>query len=239
MRPPLLMHRLSFALCLAGLAVAAHAQTAAPMEPRNIVQLSASGMAEAQQDWMTLSLASSKDGSDAASVQASLRQALDAALREIRKTAQPGDMEVHSGAFSVQPRYTNEGKISGWIGTAELVLEGSDFARIGTAAARASSMTIRNLAFGLSRQTRAQLETQAQALAIANFKQKAAQIAQGFGFADYGLREVNVSIADQSMPMPRMMAMAARPMAADMAPVPLEGGKSQVNASVSGAVQLK
>ena len=73
-----------------GLAAAACAQT--PVEPRNIVQLSASGMMEAQQDWLTLTLSTAKDGSDATVVQAGLRKALETALNEVKKTARPGEI---------------------------------------------------------------------------------------------------------------------------------------------------
>jgi uncharacterized protein YggE len=100
-------------------------------------------------------------------------------------------------------------------------------------------MTISNLAFSLSRQSTARLEAQAQALAINGFKAKAADIARAFGFADYALREVNVSSAEQpGGPVPRFMPMAAKAMVAD-APVPMESGKSLVVVTVSGAVQLK
>lgn len=223
---------------LAGSAMV-NAQTPVAPEPRNIVQLSANGSLEAQQDWLSVTLSTSREGSDPSAVQNWLRQTLDSALVELKKAAQPGGMDVRSGGFSLQPRYGNDGKINGWSGNAELVLEGTDFARIGTAAAKAQPMTIGNLRFGLSRQARAQLETQAQALAIASFKTKAADIARGFGFADYSLREVNVGTADQPIaPMPRMMAMSAKAMSAD-GPVPMESGKSLVVVTVSGAVQLK
>lgn len=219
---------------------AAQAQSPTAPEPRNIVQLSSEGTVEAQQDWLTVSLSATKEGSDATVVQAQLRQIVQTALTELKKAAAPGTMEVRSGAFSLQPRYGNDGKMSGWSGTAELLLEGSDFARISAAAAKAQPMTIRSLGFGLSRQAQAQLETQAQALAIDNFKSRAAQIARSFGFADYVLREVSVSTASQGGgPVPRMMAMSSRAMAADAAPVPMESGKSLVVVNVSGAVQLK
>jgi predicted secreted protein len=217
-------------------------QTSSPMtaEPRNVVQLSANGTVEAQQDWLTLTLSATRQGSDANSVQAALRDASEAALTALKKTTQAGAMDVRSGAFNLQQRYGNDGKIAGWIGTAELILEGSDFPRISAAAARAQTMTISSLNFGLSRAARAQLETQAQALAIDGFKTRAAQIARGFGFADYLLREVSVQSGDQSGgPMPRIMAMSARAMVADAAPMPMESGKSLVIVTVSGSVQLK
>ena len=216
------------------------AQTAPAPEPRNIVQLSANGTVEAAQDWLTLSLSATREGSDAAAVQLQLRQALDAALLELKKTAQPGAMDVRSGGFNLQMRYGKDGKVSGWLGSAELVLEGSDFSRISAAAARAQTMVIGGITFGLSRQSRSQLETQAQALAIDAFKRRAGEIAKGFGFADYSLREVSVGVAEGfGGPQPRMMAMGVRAMAADAAPVPLESGKSLVVVTVSGAVQLK
>jgi predicted secreted protein len=240
MKPPRYLKTLLLSAGLVAGAATASAQTQAGAEPRNIVQLSASGTVEAQQDWLTLTLAASKDGTDANAVQANLRQAVDSALTEVKKAAQPGSLEVRSGAFNLQPRYSNEGKLSGWSGNAELVLEGTDFARIGSAAAKAQTMTVRSIGFGLSRQARSQLETQAQSQAIDNFKQKASQITHSFGFSDYGLREVSVNVAEQGGgPVPRMLAMSARGMAADAAPVPMEAGKSLVVVTVSGAVQLK
>lgn len=224
---------LLFGTCLAS------AHMPADAEQRNTVQLSASGSVEAQQDWLSVTLTTTREGADPTAVQSWLRQALDGALAELKKSAQAGGMEVRSGGFNLQPRYSNDGKISTWQGSAELVLEGTDFARIGAAASKAQPLTIGNLHFSLSRQARAQLETQAQALAIASFKSKATDIAHGFGFADYSLREVNVGTADQPIfPMPRMMAMSAKAMVAD-APVPMESGKSLVVVTVSGAVQLK
>lgn len=225
-------------LACASLASLAHAQTPVP-EPRNIVQLSASGTVEAQQDWLTLTLSTTREGSDAGAIQSFLRQTLDTALAELKKSALPGAMEVRSGNFNLRPRYSNDGKLNGWVGSTELILEGSDFARIGTAATKAQPLSISGLSFGLSRQARTQLETQAQALAISSFKARASEIAHGFGFSDYVLREVSISGGEQPIgPMPRMMAMSAKAMVAD-APLPLESGKSLVLISVSGAVQLK
>ena len=80
-----------------------------------------------------------------------------------------------------------------------------------------------------------------QAQAIERFKARAAEVAKGFGFAGYTLREVSISSADQGNEMvarPRMMAMEAKAAASD-APVPVEAGKSMVNVTVSGTIQLR
>ena len=205
----------------------------------NVVQLSASGTVDVQQDTLTLNLSTTRDGSDPLLVQTQLRQALEAAMAEVKKTSQSVAMEVRTGGFSLQPRTNREGKVVSWSGTTELVLEGRDFARIGTAAARVQTLTIANANFSLSRELRTQIEAQAQQMAVDRFKAKAADLARGFGFAGYTLREVSVSSADQGWsPRPRMVAMELKSMAAD-APVPMEAGKSAVVVNVSGSVQLK
>ncbi|MEO5794722.1 MAG: SIMPL domain-containing protein [Rhodoferax sp.] len=207
--------------------------------PHNVVQLSASGSVEVQQDLLTMVLTTSRDGTDAGVVQTQLKVALEAALNEAKKAVQPGQLDARTGNFSLFPRYGKDSKIVGWQGTTELVLEGRDFARIAATAGKISTLTMGNVSFGLSRSQRAQVEGQAQAQAIEQFKAKAGEIAKGFGFASYSLREVSVNASDTGgMPRPRMMAMEAKMASSDMA-VPVEAGKSTVQVTVSGAVQLK
>lgn len=207
--------------------------------PRNVVQLSASGAVEVQQDLLTMVLSTSRDGTEAGVVQSQLKAALEAALTEVKKAVQPGQLDVRTGNFSLFPRYGKDGKITGWQGSTELTLEGSDFARIASTAGKISTLTMGNVSFGLSRNQRALVEGQAQELAIEQFKTKAGEIAKSFGFASYSLREVSVNASDMGgMPRPRMVAMEAKMASSDMA-VPVEAGKSTVQVTVSGAVQLK
>jgi len=220
---------------------ASFAQSSTVQPPQNVLQLSATGSTEVVQDWLVLTLATSKEGNDAAAVQAQLRQALDAALAEAKRQAQPGQLDVRTGAFGLYPRYGKDGKMSGWQGRAELVLQGRDFARITGAAAKVQSMAISQIGFGLSPEARTQAEGEAQAQAIEQFKARAATLARSFGFGGYTLREVAVQSSEgASGPHPRMMAMEAKAMAlGDAAPVPVEAGKAQVEVSVSGSVQMR
>lgn len=206
--------------------------------PQNVLQLSASGTVEVQQDLLSLTLTTSREGPEAAAVQEQLKTALDAALIEARKAAQPGQLEVRTGHFSLYPRYGRDQKISGWSGSAEMVLEGRDFPRITATAGRIRTMTMGGVGFGLSREQRAKVEGEAQALAIERFKAKATELARGFGFAGYTLREITVNSNDQGYPRPRPMAMELKAGQAD-SPVPVEAGKSSVVVTVSGSVQLR
>lgn len=204
---------------------------------QNVAQISASGSVEVQQDLLSITMSTSRDGSDAATVQNQLKAALDAALVEAKKAAQPGLMDVRTGNFSLYPRYNKDGKISGWQGRTELVLEGKDFARITSTAGKIQTLTLGNVGFALSREQRAQVEGQAQAQAIESFKAKAAEVSRSFGFSSYTLREVAINANDQGPIRPRMMAMEAK--AADSSPIPVEAGKSTVMVNVSGSVQMK
>lgn len=224
-------------LGLLAASLGAFSQTLPP--PQNVLQLAASGTVETPQDLLSLALTTTREGSDAAGVQSQLQSALDAALAEVRKTAQPGQMDVRTGGFSVFPRYSGPGRIVGWRGSTELVLEGRDFTRITQAAARVTTMTIGSVGFGLSREQRAKVEGDAQHMAVERFKARAAELAREFGFSGYTLREVNVASNDIGpVPRLRMLAADARPAAAPE-PVPVEAGKASVTVTVSGSVQLR
>ncbi len=219
---------------------AAFAQTAVTGEPRNVVQLSATGTVEVQQDLLVLHLATSKEGADAATVQAQLTQALDSALVEAKRHAQPEQLELRTGPFGLYPRYGKDGKINGWQGRAELVLQGRDFARITTAASKIQTLSISQTEFGLSRQARTKVEGEAQTQAIEQFKARAAELTKGFGFTNYSLREVAVNSNEMfPSPRPRMMAVEAKMGAFSDAAVPVEAGKAQVTVNVSGSVQMR
>ena len=209
----------------------------APLQ--NVAQISASGTVEVQQDLLSMAMNTTVSGADASAVQTQLKQALDTALAQARQAALPGQMDVRTGNFSLYPRYGKDSKIISWQGNAELVLEGRDFARITTTAGKIQTLTLGNIGFSLSREQRAKVEGDAQTLAIEGFKAKAGEVAKSFGFTGYTLREVSVNANDQGyIPRPRVMAMQARSDMAE-APVPVEAGKTAVQVTVSGSVQMK
>ena len=207
--------------------------------PANVAQLSASGSVEVPQDLLSIAMNTSVSGADANAVQTQLKQALDAALAIARPSVLAGQLDVRTGNFSLYPRYDKNGKLNGWQGTTELVLDGRDFSRITTTAGKIQSLTLSNVSFSLSREQRTKVESEAQAMAIERFKAKAAEVSRGFGFAGYTLREVSINANDQGFqPRQRMVAMQAKAADAESA-VPVEAGKSTVMVTVSGSVQLR
>jgi predicted secreted protein len=204
---------------------------------QGVVTLSASASAEVPRDLLSVTLTATRDGPDAAAVQGALKQAIDAALVEAKKAARPGQVEVQTGNFALFPRYGKANLITGWQGSAELVVEGRDMQAIAALTGRITSMTIARVGYNLSREVRERLEGELAAQAIARYRAKAADVAKHFGYSTFSVREVNVASGEANVPqpMPRVRAMAA---SSDEA-LPVEPGKGTVTVTISGSVQMK
>ena len=224
---------------LMSLAVAANTGFAADApQPTGVVGLQSSATAEVAKDLMTVTLNTTREGVDANTVQSGLKQALDAALAEAKRVAKPGQIDVRTGNFSLYPRYTNKGVISGWQGTSELVIEGRDMQGLGQLTGKISTMTIARVGYGLSREVREQSEGDVTGKAIASYRAKAAEVTKQFGYSGYVVREVNVQANEQPgniIPMMRAQTMSKM---ADDAALPVEAGKAVVTVTVSGTVQM-
>ena len=224
---------------MAAVMVTPAALAQAPEVPANVVNLSASGHMEVPQDWLTVVLSTTREGSDAATVQNQLKVAVDAALAIAQPQVKPKQLEVRTGNLRLYPRYSSNGRISGWQGQAEVIIEGRDIANVSAVAGRVQTLTVSSMGFSLSREARLALESQVQAQAIERFRARATEIAKGFGFSSYTLRDVSVSSADMpERPMPRMMAMEAKAAASDAA-IPVAAGTSTVSVTVAGAIQMR
>ena len=221
-------------VCATSLAGAAEAPAI-----QGVVQLASSASVEVTKDLLSVVFGTTREGTDAASVQAQLKQALDAALVEAKKLAKPGQLDVHTGNFSLSPRYTNKGVVNGWQGSTELIVEGRDMQAIGQLSGRITTLTINRVGYNLSRELREKSESEISAQAIAGFRAKAADYAKQFGYAGYVIREVAVNgSSDQPAPRPMLLEMRAKSASMADEALPVEPGKGTVNVNVSGTVQL-
>jgi predicted secreted protein len=213
--------------------------------PQGVLGLTANASVEVAKDLLAVTFSTTREGSDANTVQAQLKQALDAALAEAKKAAKPGQVDVQTGNFSLYPRYANATSssraapaITGWQGSAELIVEGRDMAAIGQLTGRITTMTIARVAHRLSREASQRVEADIVAEAVAAFRAKATSYAKLFGYGGYAVREVSVATSDPQpgpVPMMRMQATAASPADA----LSVEPGKAVVTATVNGTVQMK
>jgi predicted secreted protein len=221
------------------LVVVASAQAQTAPQPLGVIGLSASASTEVTKDLLSITLSVTREGQDAATVQSLLKQALDAALAEAKKVAKPGQLEVQTGNFSLYPRYAPKGGgISGWQGSAELVVEGKDMPAIGQLTGRITTMAIARVGYGISRELREKVEGDVAAQAIARYRAKAAEVSRQFGYAGYTVREVHVNTdVPTGGPVPTMMRAKAMSAAADES-LPIEAGKGTVTVTVNGTVQM-
>lgn len=234
-----LLIRVRRALAAATCVVAPHAALAqSTPPPQNVISLSATATVEVAKDWLTVVFSTTREGADAAAVQGQLRQALDQALAEARKAARPGQLEVHTGGFSLYPRHAPKGGIIGWQGSTELVVQGRDSQAIAALTARVPSLSIARVFFSLSREGREKVEADVTAQAIERFRARAETVSKQFGFAGYSVREVSLSTDGGAVPVQPIVRMQSMRSGADEA-LPVEAGKATVSATVSGSVQMK
>jgi predicted secreted protein len=229
---------LAAAFAVLAFAAAGPARAETP-PPQGVLSLSATASVEVTKDLLSITFSTTKEGPDANVVQAQLKQALDAALAEAKKAARPGQLDVQTGAFSLFPRYAPKGGISGWQGTAEIIVDGRDMAAIGQLSGRITTMTVARVVYRLSREANQKVEGEVAAEAIARYRAKAAEYAKQFGYATYSIREGNVTTTEpQQGPTPMYRAQASA-MSAQGDALSVEPGKALVNANVSGTVQMK
>ena len=102
---------------------------------------------------------------------------------------------------------------------------------------RIQTMSIARVAYTLSRQAREKVEAQVSAQAIAHYRARAAEMTRAFGYSDYTIREVNVTVNEApGVPVPLMRA--NRVASTSEEALPVEAGKGTVTATVGGTVQM-
>ncbi|MEO5697612.1 MAG: SIMPL domain-containing protein [Burkholderiaceae bacterium] len=205
---------------------------------QGVVSLSTSASVEVTKDVLSVTFSTTREGGDATGVQSQLKQALAAAVAEAKKVAQPGQLEVQTGNFSLAPRYTTKGAISGWQGSAELIVEGRDMQAIGQLSGRITTLSINRVGYKLSREASEQAEAEISAQAIARYRAKAADYARQFGYADYTVLQVNVNTSTPPVGRPVVLMQARAMASAPEEALSVEPGQGTVSVNVSGTVQM-
>ncbi len=216
-------------------AVPAWAQPAPAQAPRaGVVTIEAHASAEVSYDMATVTLVTESEDRDAAVLAQRINATLDETLK-VAKTASA--VTARSGGYRTFPATDREGRITGWRGRAEIVLESHDFPALSQLAGRLSTrMQVGGMAFTLSPEARQTEEDRLIAQAIARFETRARIAAKAFGYAGYTVLEANVNTTPGSVPPQPMLRSA---MAAQASPVPVEPGRTTVLVNVSGSVQLQ
>ena len=145
-------------------------------------------------------------------------------------------IKTQSGGTNTYPVYAKGGKIESWRMRSELTLESGDTVALSELLGKLQvSLGVSNLVMLPAAETRKKAENEALLDAVSAFKSRAKLLADALG-KPYRIKQLSVSSGGRSPVMPMMRASAAY--AADAAPMPMEGGDTQVSANVSGQIEL-
>ncbi len=204
--------------------------------PRMSLQAAASS--EVMQDTVRISLSAEVDAPDQPTAGQRLTAALEAAVKRAKGN---GGIGGRTGGFNAWPNPDNKGKVTGWRGHGEIVLQSKDFARASALASKLSDKTaISNISFLLSREAREAEERKLLTQAAQAFRERALAAATAFGFSGYRIMRIELGGTGGPQPMARAPAPMMMAKAADArADVPLEAGEVTVTVSVNGTISLQ
>jgi len=169
-------------------------------------------------------------GESARRVNAEIADALAAARAQPKVSARTGNSHTY-------PVYAKGGgRIDAWRMRSEIILESGDTTALSELLGRLQAkLGVAGVTLSPSAATRRKVEEAALLDAVTAFKARAKLVADSLG-KPYRIR--HLSLGGQSAPPP-MPVFRAAPMAAmEAAPMPIDGGESQIRATVSGQIEL-
>lgn len=206
-------------------------------EPR--LRLQAEAVSEVPQDKVQVTLATEIEGTDQAEVSQRLTKTVNDTLAAVRDKADDA-VRVRTGNYRIWPNTDRDGRVTGWRGRGEVLLESTDPAAAARLAAEAGGgMSIADVAFSLSREKRESEEKRLLTEAAQAFSQRAGEAAKAFGFAHYRIRSLDLSGSGAVFAKHQPQMMRAGLASADAAaPLEFEPGTATVTVTVQGEVVL-
>ncbi|MGY8811076.1 MAG: SIMPL domain-containing protein [Pseudomonadales bacterium] len=220
-----------------GMSLLAAGAQAEPMR-YNQVSLHAQVEQSVNHDTMRVTLFTEAQDKDPAKLAEQITRTLNDGLKTARAQDQ---VEVSSGNRSSQPVYDDKREnIIGWRERGEIIIEGSDFAAISTLTGELlGDLSLADMQFSLSAESRSSTEDTLVADAIEAFKSRANIATRSLGGAGYKI--VNLNLNTQFMQPMRYRGQQKMAMAADMemSSPEVEGGQSDVTVSADGTIEVQ
>tara|TARA_R110000868_G_scaffold176548_4_gene414311 strand:+ start:1969 stop:2643 length:675 start_codon:yes stop_codon:yes gene_type:complete len=220
-----------------GMSLLAAGVQAEPMR-YNQVSLHAQVEQSVNHDTMRVTLFTEAQDKDPARLAEQITRTLNDGLKAARAQDK---VEVSSGNRSSQPVYDEKREnIIGWRERGEIIIEGSDFAAISTLTGELlGDLSLADMQFSLSAESRSSTEDTLVADAIEAFKSRANIVTRSLGGAGYKI--VNLNLNTQFMQPMRYRGQQKMAMAADMemSSPEVEGGQSDVTVSADGTIEVQ
>lgn len=206
---------------------------AVPAQAGTTVDLSASASRPALNDQVQASVFAEASGANAAD----LAQKVNGVVAEgLRLAKNYKEVKTRSGGTSTYPVYGKNGRIESWHMRSSLDLEARDPAVLGELLGKLqATMGVSGVQFLPAPETQKKAEDEAMVEAVAAFRARAKLLGETLGKP---WRIKHLSFDSSSSRPPVMPRMKAAMMAAEAAPMPLEGGDSSVTVHLSGQIEL-
>ena len=214
----------------------AFAQSPAPKELASLT-LQAEASTLVRQDTVNLVMAKIVEGADPQALHVQLTSAMEPAFK-LAKGHQA--LSVRSGGFRVSPVHGADGKISGWRGRSELVIESRDFqAATRLVSELADRLVLSSLRFHLSEEQRKKHESALIQQAAQAFRDRASLALQAFGYREYEIVKLDLSASVSPGSLQPVMLRSAASSSMPQSDVVLEADNVPVSVQVSGTVVLR
>jgi len=240
---------IAFASVLAGAAClpATASQTTLPLpaagattEPLPSVSLTAQAQVKVPTDEMVVVLRMQKEGTNLGALNEAVLVELQEALSRAKAIS-----GVHAQMGSVQTRqtYTSQGQASGWNVQGSILLDSKKLKELGDLTGKLSTkLQLGSVSFRLSAERKRELEQTLLKDAALAFRGKAQAAASALGYAEFVIKDVNISQASTGGDMPMPMPMYAKALSASTltaAAVPQDAGETEVSVTLNGSVSLR
>lgn len=215
------------ALLLAGLCLAAGAQ-AGPT-----VDLSASASRPAPNDLVQATVFAEASGASTGE----LAQKVNALIAEGLRTAKGyKEVKAKSGGTYTYPVYGKNGRIDSWRMRSDIALEAREAGALSELLGKLqATLGVGGVQFMPAPETQKKVEDEAIVDALAAFNARAKLVGDTLG-KPWRVKQLSIGTSGGRPPIyPRMKAAL---MAAEAAPMPLEGGDSNVSVNISGQIEL-
>jgi predicted secreted protein len=206
-----------------------------PTEPRHRVSFRVESTREVANDWIQAVVAISAEDVDPAALAETVNRAMAWGLEQARAEKR---VQSKSGGYNTYPVY-DDGKLRRWRASQELILEGGDSdamtALVGTLQSR---LQLQSFQFSVSQPTRARVEEELVAEALAAFQARAELVRKALGASGYAIDEISVDTGGHEPPIMRGRFEAMAMDTAKAAPA-VEAGSSRVVVSAQGSIALE
>lgn len=202
----------------------------------NQISLNTQAREDIEQDTLAITMRLTLTNNDPGALQASMNQQMNDATDKLKNLKEGTQVSIKTGQMSISPKFDKQ-HIQNWIGVADIVIEGEDFAQISKIANSLNNFVITNVAMSVSQHKIDSMKEVIDRQAIDNFKQEAQRMTDMFGFKTYTLKNATVNYQQpgvffKGMAAPAMATVAGAPA------LNVEPGKVTLQADVSGTIVL-